>query len=154
MKSVNTFSLGEFGTGTTTKGELFYFDLCDFDLVKNYSWHIDNIGYVRARIDGKLIRMHRLITKCPPDMVIDHINGKSTRNDNRRYNIRICLKSDNNKNSSVQGVHFEKHAHKWRSRITVNNKKIHLGYFDTKEEALISRIAAEKEYYKEFSQTR
>ena len=36
---------------------------------------------------------------------------------------------------------------KWRARISVETKEIHLGLFDTFEEAVIAREAAELKYY-------
>ena len=48
-RKFNNYDLtGSFGIGYTTKGEEFYFDLEDYDLIKNYNWHIDKSGYVVA----------------------------------------------------------------------------------------------------------
>lgn len=38
--------------------------------------------------------------------------------------------------------------HRWRARIKLGGKEIHLGYFDTLEEALAARAAARAAYLK------
>jgi len=41
-KKYNTYNLtGEYGIGYTSKGEEFYFDLEDYDKIKDYCWCID-----------------------------------------------------------------------------------------------------------------
>jgi hypothetical protein len=47
------------------------------------------------RSSGKqvAILMHRLITKAPPGMVVDHINHDGL--DNRRCNLQVCTHQEN-----------------------------------------------------------
>ena len=46
-KKYNTYDLtGEYGIGYTSKGEEFYFDLEDYDKIKNYCWCKDRYGYI------------------------------------------------------------------------------------------------------------
>ena len=48
-KKYNTYDLtGEFGIGYTSKNEKFYFDLEDYDKIKDYCWYINNKGYVTS----------------------------------------------------------------------------------------------------------
>lgn len=77
-------------------------------------------------------------------MVCDHINEVKT--DNRIENIRIvtsrfntarCMK---NNTSGIIGVH--KRGEKYYGSITANSKYIHLGVFDTKEEAEMAYLNA------------
>ena len=50
-KKYNTYNLsGEYGIGYTTKGEEFYFDLEDYDKIKDYCWYIDENGYVQIKM--------------------------------------------------------------------------------------------------------
>ena len=49
----------------------------------------------------------------------------------------------------VQGVRFEQG--KWRVRISVNGKYLHLGMFDDFDVAVKTRLEAEKKYYGEFA---
>lgn len=75
FKKYNTYDLsGEFGKGYTSKGEEFYFDLEDYELIKNHNWHESDNGYCMTNLNKNLIRMHRLIMDFPDDMQIDHIN--------------------------------------------------------------------------------
>lgn len=45
---------------------------------------------------GKKVRLHRYITDCPSDLVVDHINGNTL--DNRLKNLRVCTRLENNRN--------------------------------------------------------
>jgi len=89
---------GEYGVGYTSKGEEFYFDLEDYDKIKDYCWYIDKTGYVRNR-NGLLL--HRIVTNCPNNLVPDHINGKQSRNDNRKANLRLATRNQNTYNHAV-----------------------------------------------------
>lgn len=160
-KKYNKYDLtGDYGIGYTSKGREFYFDKDDFDLIKDYCWCIGSKdGYVIARglNTKKTILMHRLVTNCPKDKVVDHINHDTT--NNRKSNLRICSHSENGKNRSVSknnkigvtGVSWEKARNKWRATIKINGKRIHLGLFENLEEAIKARLEAEKKYFGEFS---
>jgi len=41
----------------------------------------------------------------------------------------------------VKGVCFDKPSQKWRAQIGINNKLVHIGLFETLEEAQIARQA-------------
>ena len=101
--------------------------------------------------DGKKIRLNRYLLgltnlnnytcKC----VVDHINGDSM--DNRICNLRICTQQENmanvHKKDKIIGI--SKLDNKWVARIMHNYKTTHLGTFNTKEDAILTRIKAEKE---------
>ena len=159
-RKYNTYDLsGEYGIGYTSKGEEFYFDLEDYDLIKDYCWYINNDGYVQTNINRKQISMHRLIMNAPQDFVVDHKNGKETRNDNRKYNLRTCTQHENtmncavpsNNTSGIKGVTWDAFYNKWNAYITVNYKKINLGYFIKLEDAVKVRKEAEEKYFGEFN---
>jgi hypothetical protein len=124
-------------------------DLEDIDSVKNYKWYLGNNGYAT---NNKIGRLHRFIMNPPEDMVVDHIDGNKL--DNRRDNLRICTHQENDWNktlistntSGVTGVTKTK-WNTWEARIQVKGKKIHLGTFKTKEEAIQTRRQAEIDYY-------
>ncbi|WP_346961325.1 hypothetical protein [Clostridium sp.] len=71
-----------------------------------------------------------------------------------------CLKKDSSKTkfqtlgknnvSGITGVGWSKVNGKWRSRITLNRKVIHLGYFESFEDAVEARRNAEKMYFEEY----
>jgi len=101
-------------------------------------------GYLCVGINYNSYRAHRLIFlmhKGYLPKTIDHINGD--RLDNRIENLRAVTASQNqhnrktnaNNTSGYKGVGWIKTKKKWRARITLEGKKIHLGYFDNVEEA-------------------
>lgn len=161
-RKYNTYDLsGEYGIGYTEKGEEFYFDLEDYDKIKDYSWHLSS-GYVHAHnINSKdkktTISMHRLI--LPNAKQIDHIHGATSRHDNRKSNLRECTTSKNAMNiglrssntSGATGVHWVKTHKKWRASIMVNQKSKFLGYFDSFEDAVVARKKSEEKLFGEFS---
>ena len=157
----------EYGIGYTSKNEEFYFDLEDYDKIKNFCWFIDGCGYVTAKLrdgSGKHILMHNLVMGQKYN---DHIN--SIRNDNRKSNLRIPGKEDgrvsysfdsiNNMNKRIQrnnksgvpGVHWHKRDNIWESYISVNNKRLYLGRYTDFDEAVAARKAAEEKYFKSYS---
>ena len=143
----------------TSKGEPFYVDLEDFWKVKDICWHKNKNGYIAGALNGKSVRLHRLIMDAPRGRVVDHIHGKSTRNDNRKYNLRITTNQENCQNrpvskdntSGVTGVNWHKASNKWRAFIGINGKNIHLGSFTSLDEAIKARREAEDKYFGEWS---
>jgi hypothetical protein len=153
---------GEYGIGYTINNEEFYFDLEDYDLIKDYNWCIDAGGYVCTNVQNDNIRthikLHRLVMKCDDSKLdIDHINH--IKNDNRKSNLRIVTRCQNNMNmrkrsdntSGVTGVIWYKTKNKWRAEIIVNKKHISLGYYKNFEDAVKVRKEAEEKYFGEYS---
>ena len=110
--------------------------------------------------DNKKFKLHRLITTAfienPENKpFVDHKNNN--RIDNNILNLRWCTLSENAMNSKkrnttlVKGVSFHKGNNKWRARISINGVDIHLGYFDTHEEAKIARQIKANEYFGNFT---
>jgi len=64
---------------------------------------------------------------------LDHINRVP--DDNRIHNLRIISHQENCFNTSGKGFYWNKQANKWQSKITLNGKSIHLGLFNTEDEA-------------------
>lgn len=159
IRLYNIYDLsGDYGIGYTSKGEEFYFDLEDYDLIKDYTWYIDKDGYVKARElkQSKNILLHRLLFSYP-NCSIDHINHKKF--DNRKNNLREVTNSQNSMNSElhknntsgVSGVNWDKNLRKWRVRITVNYERIDLGVYSKFEEAVKARKSGEEIYYGKYS---
>ena len=163
VKKYNLYNLsGSYGIGYTLNGEEFWFDLEDYDLIKNYCWFITDKGYVRttdANNNFKPIYLHRLIMNVSDDYYVDHIHGANSRHDNRKFNLRIATASQNqmnvnlsiNNTSGATGVNWDKRKHKWTARIGINYERIHLGDFDSFEDAVRARKLAEDKYFGEFS---
>jgi len=64
---------------------------------------------------------------------IDHINQCIT--DNRICNLREVTKQENTFNSKSKGYSYDKHAKKYKAYIKINNKLIHLGYYECEQDA-------------------
>ena len=62
MKKYNTFDLsGDIGIGYTTKGEEFYFDIEDYDKIKDICWSIDAYGVVVAVLEDYLAKLRKYV---------------------------------------------------------------------------------------------
>lgn len=153
---------GEYGIGwTTNTNKEFYFDLEDYDLIKDYCWRENKEGYILARIsDSKnVIFLHSLVlhTNYGKGEEVDHIKHK--KNDNRKSELRKVNKSKNQRNmgvkknntSGVTGVTYKKDEGLWIARITVNKKRIYLGSSIDFNEAVKLRKDAEEKYFGEYS---
>lgn len=157
-KKYNEYDLTKsHGIGYTSEGSEFYFDIADYDKIKNIYWFTDNAGYIAGWNKGKITRLHRVVSDDPQGMDVDHINHDLK--DNRKSNLRICTHHQNSMNqkirknnkSGVTGVNFSKAANKWRAYINYNREQIYLGCFDCREDAIQARQVAEQKYFKEFA---
>jgi hypothetical protein len=116
-------------------------------------------GYILIGVDGCVYRAHRLAWLYVygefPKLYIDHINRIKT--DNRIENLRDVSISVNNENKNcssiykkscnVLGVSREKNHRRWRAVITINSKQVHIGYFDTIEEAEAAYVAKKRKLH-------
>lgn len=152
MKKYNTYDLtNDYGIGYTTKGEPFYFDKEDYDLIKDYCWTLTK-GYLLSSINHKTMQLHRLVMGVGAydgNTVIDHINHNTR--DNRKSNLRICTHALNGRNRKVKGAYQKDNSNKWFSMIKVDGELHHLGTYETEEEALEARRKAEEKYFQEYS---
>lgn len=146
----------EYGIGYTQNGEEFYFDLEDYDKIKDYCWCIMRDGYVSCA--NKKLRLHRLVNgNIPENMVIDHINHNKA--DNRKCNLRICTVSNNNMNTTLyhnntsgcKGVSWHSRDCIWEVHINVNKKSIYGGRYSNYEDAVKRRKELENKYFGEYS---
>jgi len=135
----------------------------DFEVFNKYTWCAvkdGNTFYAQkttSKKDGSTttVRLHREIMKPPKELMIDHIDRDGL--NNRRSNLRFCTNTQNqmnsckNKNntSGFKGVYIDKG--KFRSRISFNGRRIHLGFFDTREKAGEAYQDACVEFYGKFA---
>ena len=149
-KKFNTYEdCGDYLIGFTFNGVSFKIDKEDFNSIKNFCWAETKLNYIYTNINKRKVYLHRLITNAPDGMVVDHINHDTT--DNRKCNLRVCTHQENTRNKASSGVSKRCDTNRWEAYVFMANKKIHLGYFATKEEALMARKNGEKKYYKEFA---
>lgn len=59
-----------------------------------------------------------------------------------------------NNTSGTTGVYLDKRSNTWQAQIKVGDRRIYIGYFKTKEEAIEARRQAEIEYFGEFAPDR
>jgi hypothetical protein len=157
-KKYNTYDLtGGYGIGYTLKGEEFYFDLDDYDKIKDYCWSTDNDGYIVSVKNNKGIKLSRLVMNANKLDQVDHIFHNL--NDNRKHNLRIVTNSQNqmnavkpkNNTSGVKGVSWHKNIKRWIAKINFNNKQIHIGSFSNFEDAVEARKQAEEKLFKDYN---
>jgi hypothetical protein len=114
-------------------------------------------GYVRIRLDGVRYKAHLLAWLyqygCWPLAQVDHINR--VRHDNRIANLRLVTPAQNAQNRKLQrnnasghrGVYWHRQRNKWAALIAHQHKSIHLGVYDTFQDAVNARLAAEKRFF-------
>jgi hypothetical protein len=116
-------------------------------------------GYMKIGIDDKEYLSHRLMWLYVygkfPETNLDHIDR--CRTNNCITNLRLATPKQNAENmfrtstntSGYRGVHFNKRLNKkpWSANITHNGKTIHIGYFQTAEEASSARKSTENLYF-------
>jgi len=116
-------------------------------------WRIDKGYCVRngpwnplTKKEGKKILMHRVVLErklgrpIAAGMVCDHRDGNTY--NQSRSNLREVTRQQNQHNMTrAKGYYWVEARGKWRARIGLNGKIIHLGLFDLEEDA---RAAYEK----------
>lgn len=125
---------------------------------------LDENGYRRISIRARRYRAHHLIwvmmTGHWPGR-LDHKETDGPKADfgNRWSNLRLASNTDNSRNSRVgrnnlsgyTGVWWDSQRRKWKAKIYVGQRQIHLGFFDDIEMAAAARRSAEIEYFGEFA---
>jgi hypothetical protein len=112
-------------------------------------------GYFHGDVLGQQFPAHRVIWKWmtgSEPQVIDHINGHP--NDNRWCNLRSGTRGDNSRNLKLPksntsgriGVSRCKRGRPWQAYIRASGKRISLGTFESFEDAVAARQAAERKY--------
>ena len=122
-------------------------------------------NYLKVRLynnkTSRTIKVHKLVAKMflenPENKpYVDHIDNN--RLNNNLINLRYATCKENSQNatisktntSSVKGVSYCNVKNKYRARVCVDGVSIHLGYFNTLEEAKTARINKVNQVFGEF----
>lgn len=119
-------------------------------------------GYIQITLaDGSQRKAHRLawlyMTGEFPNGILDHIDGDRT--NNKWDNLREVTYSQNamnsrfrkNNTSGYKGVSFDKRYRKYEAYIWKQNKKTHLGYFNSPEDAHAAYVKASEVMHGEYA---
>jgi len=143
-----------------TKGLEAIVDDADADRVLAFRWQArlypsDRRYASRGVRDGKRIThvwMHRFILDAPPGLLVDHINGDGL--DNRRANLRLCSKTENNRNRRSARTGFKgvsKVYRKYHAALKCGANRVFIGIYDTEIEAATAYDRAAKQWFGEFA---
>lgn len=151
---------------TLTRGFEAVIDAVDVPLVMAGNWYASVQPYtvyaVRSQLIGdkrEAFRLHRVIMQPGLDQEVDHIDRDGL--NNRRSNLRLASRSENARNqgrrstsaSGFKGVTWHQRSKKWAATISVLGKQIHLGLFQTPQDAHATYVAAATELHGEFART-
>jgi hypothetical protein len=143
-----------------TKSTFALVDECDFNSIASKVWAYSH-GYATRDApyrEGKYkIFMHHEVLGLGRSARIDHANGNSL--DNRKQNLRVATQRQNLQNMSIRkdnttgykGVQWTPHTKRFRARIKVNSRVIHLGYFIKASDAGRAYDLAAKQYFGAFA---
>lgn len=148
-----------------TRGKVALVDDEDYERVNVFKWQAapsqSGIWYAvrTVTVDGRRApcRMHRFIMGVPVGVLVDHRNRDGL--DCQRRNLRVATGSQNGINSpkrkcnssGFKGVRFYPRSSRWDARIGYQGRKIHIGYFDTPEQAARAYDQKAAELFGEFA---
>lgn len=151
-------------------GEIFDYDGLNLIWKKSPKYDIDagsiagtlnNYGYIQVKYKGKLYKAHRIIWEMyngtiPEKIQIDRIDGNKS--NNALDNLRLATHQENQRNqgakahntSGYKGVSWNKRDGKWVAKYRLNSRTIHIGYYDTVNEASEAYIRITTELHGDF----
>jgi hypothetical protein len=138
-----------------TRGFVATVDDADYDALSDFEWYAQVMKSGKAYASRRtysgnaatIFYMHRQIMGFPVHGVVDHIDRNPL--NNTRANLRVVSKLANIINSDFTrngGVWLCRETGRWVARISVNGKKLFLGRYDTREEALAAARAEREKY--------
>jgi hypothetical protein len=114
-------------------------------------------NYLQIMVDRQMYLAHRLVWLYIhgelPTAKIDHINRVSK--DNRIENLRLVDNKQNRENIGIAknntsghtGIYWLPKQNKWQAKIGHNKRRIYLGNFDQKTDAITAMKQAEQKYF-------
>jgi len=145
-----------------TQGKYAMVDDEDYFILKDIGWCAKKGKhgfYAHAWRNKGVITMHKFLINPPNGFQVDHKDGNGL--NNQRINLRVATGQMNQANQRLskantlgfKGVAKGHYIDKYISHIRVNKKLIHLGVFQTKEEAAKIYDEAAVRYFGEFART-
>ena len=148
-----------------SRGLVTIIDAEDLKIVSPYKWFATSCSrcstaYAARKHCGKTVLLHRVILGAHYGIEVDHRNQDGL--DNRRENLRLCTRSENNRNtrkrkekgdsSKYKGVrkHNQGRPKSWEARIRVDNK-CYSRCFETELKAALWYDSMAKELHGEFA---
>lgn len=139
-----------------TSNKIAIADCADCELLSKYEWCVDGSGYAVGYND---LKMHRYLMDAKNGEFVDHINHDKL--DNRRCNLRICTKAENNQNrlmavnntSGYKGVVWSERDKTYYVKLNCKGKRIFIGTFKDKLEAAKAYDTKALELHGEFALT-
>lgn len=121
-------------------------DTEDLEKVKYTKWKLSGSGYAMNTPKYKGGSKHMSKEILGTTEFVDHINHNTL--DNRKENLRVVTKSQNQMNVNYKGVSYINE--RYSARIKINQRMISLGTYVFEEEALFARWYAEVLLFKEY----
>lgn len=130
-------------------------DDIDSGRIKPYQWTRletkNSRYYAKATIKGEQVLLHRFLMEAPANMLVDHVDGDGL--NCLRVNMRLCTRTENNRNKSpvglYKGVKYQKG--RWYARIMFQGREISLGGHSSMEEAARAYDLAAKRLFGDFA---
>lgn len=145
-----------------TRGKVAIVDDDDYVIVSRMNWYAkpdSKTWYAVGRNDRKAITMHRFIINPPEGYEVDHRNGNGL--DNRKINLRACLKKHNQRNKTIcknnqsgfKGVFKASSGFKFRAKLVCERIKFDLGRYESAIDAARAYDKAAIEHFGEYAKT-
>jgi hypothetical protein len=140
-----------------TNGGFALVDDEDYERVMQYDWHVTKVG---VRCNSRILerRLANFILDVSEEL--DHADRNIL--NNRRCNLRLCTRSQNNMNrtkmagsasSRYKGVSWDSWNKAWRAQVFAKSKRVHVSRHKTEVDAAKAYDEAAKEFHGEFAKT-
>ena len=122
-------------------------DAEDVPKVQHIKWKLSGSGYAMNSPNFKGGNCHMSRVILGTDQFVDHRNHNTL--DNRKENLRVVTKSQNQMNANYKGVTPAPNG-KYNAHIKLNGKMLNLGNYIFEDEALFARWYAEAKLFREY----